>query len=239
MEPASQGDEKGRGRRRAGKGAAPGAAAAAGAPAPCRPRIRDAAAAARTREMLPRLEYARFLLGDACAALSAELPALLHRSRRLAAAAAAPGAAAPGRSGIGHPADPHLPLQAALADELAVRTAVLALSEAAAWLARAGRPAAVTDAVPAAIPVLRHVSSALYAAHPAQSALLCEASSVLGGVLADSAAASGARLDFGRHNADSAAALAQAKLTAGSNLRKLHPDIRGAHTLAVTRACCC
>lgn len=190
--------------------------------------------------MLPRLEYARSLLGDACAALSAELPALLRRSRRLAAAAgAAPGAAAPGRSGIVRLAGPRRPLQAALADELAVRTAVLALSEAAEWLARAGRPAPVTDAVPAAIPVLRHVSSALYAAHPAQSALLCEASSILGGVLADSAAASGARLDFGRSNADSAAALAQAKLTAGSNLRKLHPDIRGAHTLAVTRACCC
>ena len=232
MEPASK-EEKGR-RRRRGRSGEGGPAAAAGCPALARPRIRDAAAAARTREVLPRLEYARSLLGDICAALSAELPALSLRSRRRLAAAA------PGRHGIARAAGPpHRPLPAALADELAVRTAVLALSEAATWLARAGRSAPVTDAVPAAIPVLRRVSSALHASYPAQSALLCEASSILGGALADSAAVADARLDFGRSNAASSAALAQAKLTAGSKMMELHPHMRGAHTLAVTRACCC
>lgn len=195
--------------------------------------------------MLPRLEYARSLLGDICAGLSAEVRDLSRRNRRLAEAEAATAAGAPGgaaaassRPGIMRAAAAHPSLPAALAGELAARTAVLALLEAASWLARAGHSAPVTDAVPAAIAVLRRVSSALYAAYPAQSALLCEASSVLGGVLADSAAMADARLDFGRSNAASSAALAQAKLTAESKLGRLYPDMHAARTLAVTRACC-
>lgn len=229
------------GRRRRGKPAGATAACAAEA---ARPRVGDAAAAARTREILPRLEYARSLLGDICAGLSAELQDISRRNRRLAAAEAAPvGAgeadgASPGRPGIMRAAAAHTSLPAALAGELAARTAVLALLEAASWLGRAGRSAPVTDEVPAAIAVLRRVSSALHAAYPAQSALLCEASSVLGGVLADSAAVADARLDFGRSNAASSAALAQAKLTAESKLRRLYPDMRGARTLAVTCECC-
>lgn len=230
------------GRRRRGKPA--GAAAACASAESARGRVGDAAAAARTREILPRLEYARSLLGDICAGLSAELQDISRRNRRLAAAEAAPvgagepGGASPGRPGIMRAAAAHRSLSAALAGELAARTAALALLEAASWLERAGRSAPVTDEVPAAIAVLRRVSSALHAAYPARSAILCEASSVLGGVLADSAAVADARIDFGRSNADSSAALAQAKLTAESKLRRLYPDMRGARMLAVKRACC-
>ena len=120
-----------------------------------------------------------------------------------------------------------------------MRLAVLALAEASSWLSRAGSSAPVPDAVPPAIPVLRRVSSALHGAYPAQSALLCEVSSVLGGVLADSAAVADARLDFGRSNAVSAAALAQAKLTAESKLEQLYPNALGAPERAVTCTCYC
>ncbi len=248
-------------RRKAPAPAAPppddAAGSAAAAPAAlatptARPRILDAAAAARTRAILPRLEHARALLGDIYAWLSAEQSRISRRNRRLAAAEGHPAAAvggAPARRGPpprrpAAPASPSIapslaPATAALSDELAVRLAVLALAEASSWLARAGGSAPVLEAVPAAIPVLRRVSSALYGAYPAQSALLCEVSSVLGGVLADSAAVADARLDFGRSNDVSAAALAQAKLTAESKLEQLYPNALGARERAVTRTCYC
>ena len=230
MAGAQGGSGKGGARRRRRAAAPPGAAGAAGAPAPgAPPRIPDAAAAARTRAILPRLEYVRALLGDARSGLSDELSRLSRRNARLAA---------PDTSARRPPAC-LAAARAPLADELAVRLAVLALAEAAAWLARAGRTAPVPDDVPAAISVLRRVSSALHGACPAQSALLCEASSVLGGVLADSAAVAGARLDFGRSNAASSAVLAQAKLTAESKLDQLYPNGLGARGRAVRSACPC
>lgn len=223
--------------RPAGAAAGPGGANGApsrGAPdAP--PRIPDAAAAARTRAILPRLEYARALLGDVCSGLSDELSRLSRRNARLAAAGGGLRAAA----GAPSSRPPPPAARDMLADELAVRLAVLALAEAAAWLARAGRTAPVPDDVPAAISVLRRVSSALHGACPAQSALLCEASSVLGGVLADSAAVAGARLDFGRSNAASSAVLAQAKLTAESKLDQLYPNGLGARGGCMRSACPC
>lgn len=227
MAGAQGGSGQGGARRSARRAAAAPKAAAGACGAP--QRIPDAAAAARTRAILPRLEYARALLGDVCSGLSDELSRLSRRNARLAAPA--PCASRP----------PHAPpaARAHLADELAVRLAVLALAEAAAWLARAGRTAPVSDDVPAAISVLRRVSSALHGACPAQSALLCEASSVLGGVLADSAAVAGARLDFGRSNAASSAVLAQAKLTAESKLDQLYPNGLGARGRAVRSACPC
>ena len=229
MAGAQGGSGQGGARRSARRAAAAAPKAAAGAP--CAPlRIPDAAAAARTRAILPRLEYARALLGDVCSGLSDELSRLSRRNARLAAPA-------PCASRRPPPAPPAA--RAHLADELAVRLAVLALAEAAAWLARAGRTAPVPDDVPAAISVLRRVSSALHGACPAQSALLCEASSVLGGVLADSAAVAGARLDFGRSNAASSAVLAQAKLTAESKLDQLYPNGLGARGRAVRSACPC
>ena len=83
----------------------------------------------------------------------------------------------------------------------------------------------LTVCVPAVIPVMRHVGSALHAAFPDHSGRLCEAASVLGGALADLAVVTGAKFDFGRSNAVSSGILAKAKLTAESKLAELYPNM--------------
>lgn len=201
----------------------------------CGRRLPDAGRIARTRAILPRLEYARGLLVDACAGLSIELRPLSRRNRLLDGAAGRARATA-GRTALpdspaaapAAPAAPPLlppppPRHASLRDESVVRLAALALAEAHSMLGRAGL---LDDAAPAAaIPIIRHVSSALHAAFPEQSALLCEASSILGGALVDLAAVTGATFDFGRSNAVSSGILAQAKLTAESKLVELYPNV--------------
>lgn len=185
-----------------------------------------AAAVARTREILPRLDYARGLVGDVHASLLGELRRLSRRNRQLDSAAAraskAPGAA------LGAP---HLRAAlepASLGDELAVRTAVLATIRIRSQLAGMQRADFIPRVVPAILPAIRHVSSALYPAYPLCSARLCEASSVLGGVLADSAVVTAAKIDFDRSNAVSSALLAQAKLTSKSKIAKLYPNLQAA-----------
>lgn len=202
----------------------------------CGRRLPDAGRIARTRAILPRLEYARGLLVDACAWLSVELRPLSRRNRLLDGAAgrarAATGRTAlPDSAAPAAPADPPLlpsppPRHASLRDESIVRLAALALAEAHSMLGRASRAGLLDDAAPAAaIPLIRHVSSALHEAFPEQSALLCEASSILGGALIDLAAVTGATFDFGRSNAVSSGILAQAKLTAESKLVELYPNV--------------
>ena len=194
----------------------------------CGRRLPDAGGIARTRAVMPRLDYARGLLGDVRAGLSRELR-LLSRRNRLIYAEAGRALAPPGpharAGGAGAPSGPRDPAPASFRAEATVRLAVLALAEAHLRLGRTGQAA---DAAPAAIPVMRHVSSALHAAFPDHSGLLCEASSVLGGALADLAAVTGARLDFGRSNAVSSGILAQAKLTTESKLAKLYPNMLAA-----------
>ena len=199
----------------------------------CGRRPPGAGGIARTRAIMPRLDYARGLLGDVRAGLSRELRLLSRRNRLIYAEAGRDRRAPPGpharqaRAGAagGAPSEPYDPPPASFRAEATVRLAVLALAEAQLRLGRAGQAA---GAAPAAIPVMRHVSSALHAAFPDHSGLLCEASSVLGGALADLAAVTGARLDFGRSNAVSSGILAQAKLTSESKLVKLYPNMLSA-----------
>lgn len=203
--------------------------AANGSACLCGRRLPDAGGIARTRAIMPRLDYARGLLGDVRAGLSGELRLLSRRNRLIDAAAGRARASSgghsprPARAGAtGATSAPRDPAPASFRAEATVRLALLALAEAHMRLGRAGQAA---GAAPAAMPVMRHVSSALHAAFPDHSGRLCEASSVLGGALADLAVVSGARFDFGRSNAVSSGILAQAKLTAESKLVKLYPNM--------------
>ena len=189
-----------------------------------RRRLVGAAAVARTRAILPRLDYARGLVGDVHTSLLGELRPLSRRNRQLDSAAAGDRKAPD--TVLGALRLRAAPEPASLGDELAVRTAVLATLKVRSQLAAMQRADLIPRVVPAMLPVIRHVSSALYPAYPLCSARLCEASSVLGGVLADSAIVTAAKLDFDRSNAVSSALLAQAKLTSRSKVAKLYPNLR-------------
>lgn len=83
----------------------------------------------------------------------------------------------------------------------------------------------VPDCLPAMIPAVRAIGAALHCQDVQSSRQLAGIASVLGSVLVDSAAITGAKFDFDRHNRDSQKLLNQAKLSADSKIRKQYPNL--------------
>ena len=83
----------------------------------------------------------------------------------------------------------------------------------------------IPKVIPVLISVIRSVSSCVHGAYPEYGMRLCELSSILGGVLTDSASIAGARFDFKRSNLDSTILLDEAKLIADCKLSKLYPNL--------------
>lgn len=109
--------------------------------------------------------------------------------------------------------------------EKLARLAVCALSGVKCMLDNLSHVDSIPVIVSSVIPAIREISSRLYTDYPVYSVQLSEASSVLGGVLADSAIITGARFDFKRSNSSSSAMLDEAKLVVDSKLSKLYPNL--------------
>ncbi len=164
------------------------------------------AAALRTRAILPRLDLARGAVGGLLSSMRRERDLVRRRN-----AARAPGPARAAREGIER--------------EMLLRVSVHVTRHMQRRLARLTLLRRAPEVLPPMIPAARGLSSALHAAYPGYSALLCEVSSILGSVMADSASMTGASCDFGRHNLESAALLDEAKLIACSKLSELYPNL--------------
>ncbi len=170
--------------------------------------LEEPAGTLHTRTILPRLNFSRGLLGEILECLSEARSTLSGRNARMAGLE---------RYSVAQ--------SESIERERQLRLAVHALSGAREQLDSLSHVGRVPGTMPALIPMIRRISSVLHGDHPRYSAMLCELSSVLGGILVDSASLTGASFDFARSNLDSAVLLDESKLIVDSKLSKLYPNL--------------
>ena len=79
--------------------------------------------------------------------------------------------------------------------------------------------------LPSTIPVIRTISSQIFSSFPLYSENLWMLSSLLGGVIMDSATITGAKFDFQKSNLESNHILDEAKLMVDSKINKQYPNL--------------
>ena len=79
--------------------------------------------------------------------------------------------------------------------------------------------------LPSAITIIRTLSSQIFSHFPASSRNLSDLSSLLGGILMDSATITGAKFDFDQSNRESVSLLDEAKLMVDSKISKQYPNL--------------
>ena len=119
-------------------------------------------------------------------------------------------------------------LEGGVGDELLLRQAEASLRSVRSAIAGASSLRAIPRGLAPAASVARALGSALSGPAPACGRGLCGLSVALGGIVADSAALTGSRCDFGLSNAEAGRILGEAREEARREVRRRYPNLPGA-----------